>query len=93
MFWTIIGALAAFLSTFSFIPQIARMRKTKSVEDVSLATFLQLSTGVFLWMCYGFYLKNIVIILANAMTLLSLCVLIFLYFKYNSLSKSKKGLK
>ena len=82
MLWTIIGAMAATLTMFSFIPQIARSLRTKSVKDVSPVTLFQLSTGVFLWMIYGFYRRDPIIIFANAVTFASLSVLIFLYFKY-----------
>ena len=82
MLWTIIGACAAFLTMFSFIPQIARCVRTKSVRDVSPITLFQLSTGVFLWTIYGIARQDPVIIVANVVTLLSLAVLIFLYFNY-----------
>jgi MtN3 and saliva related transmembrane protein len=82
MLWTIIGATAATLTMFSFIPQIARSLRTKSVKDVSPVTLFQLSTGVFLWMIYGIARRDPIIILANFVTLISLSVLIFLYFKY-----------
>jgi len=74
--------MAATLTMFSFIPQIARSLRTKSVKDVSPVTLFQLSSGVFLWMIYGIYRKDPIIIWANAVTLISLSVLIFLYFKY-----------
>jgi len=67
---------------FSFIPQIARSLRTKSVKDVSPVTLFQLSAGVLLWMIYGIYRRDIIIIFANAVTLISLSVLIYLYFKY-----------
>jgi len=67
---------------FSFIPQIARSLRTKSVKDVSPVTLFQLSSGVFLWMIYGIYRKDPIIIFANAVTFISLSVLIFLYFKF-----------
>lgn len=87
MFWTMIGAAAATLTMLSFIPQIARSLRTKSVKDVSPVTLFQLSIGVSLWMIYGAYRKDPIIILANAVTLISLFVLIFLYFKYGRLVK------
>lgn len=82
MLWTFIGGLAATLTMFSFVPQIAKSLKTRSVKDVSELTLFQLSSGVFLWIVYGIYLKNWVIITANVVTLTTLAVLIFLYFKY-----------
>jgi MtN3 and saliva related transmembrane protein len=82
MLWSLIGALAATLTMFSFIPQILKVLKNKSAKDVSLITLLQLSLGVLLWMVYGLYLKNPIIITANGVTLASLAVLLILYFLY-----------
>ncbi|MDD5197014.1 MAG: SemiSWEET transporter [Candidatus Omnitrophica bacterium] len=82
MFWIIIGVSAAILTTFSFVPQIARSLRTKSVKDVSPITLLQLSTGVFLWIIYGIYLKDPIIITANSVTFITLTIVLFLYFKY-----------
>jgi len=87
MFWKIIGAAAATLTMFSFVPQIARSLRTKSVRDVSPVTLFQLSIGVLLWMIYGIYRQDPIIIVANAITLITLSVLIFLYFKYGRLIK------
>ncbi|MFA4854534.1 MAG: SemiSWEET transporter [Candidatus Omnitrophota bacterium] len=87
MFWTIIGAAAATLTMFSFIPQIFRSLRTRSVKDVSPVTLFQLSAGVFLWMIYGISRKDPIIIVANFITLMTLSVLIFLYFKYGRLIK------
>ena len=82
MLWTIIGALAATLTMFSFVPQIFRSLRTKSVKDVSPVTLFQLEAGVFLWMVYGIARRDPIIIIANAITFITLAVLIFLYFKY-----------
>lgn len=78
MFWIITGSLAAALTTFSFIPQIIKVYKHKSAKDVSLITLMQLATGVFLWIIYGFYLRDPIVIAANSITFLSLTVLIVL---------------
>jgi MtN3 and saliva related transmembrane protein len=82
MFWEIIGIGAACLTMFSFVPQIFKVVKTKSEKDLSLITLLQLSLGVFLWIIYGIHLKNAVIITANSITLITLSILIILYFIY-----------
>lgn len=87
MIWTIVGSSAATLTMLSFIPQIVRSLKTRSVKDVSPVMLFQLSIGVSLWMFYGAHLKDPIIILANGITLLSLMVLIFLYFKFERIVK------
>lgn len=81
MFWQIIGFTAAGLTMFSFLPQIIKAFRTKSVRDVSPVTLLQLSLGVLLWIVYGFYRKDPIIIIANAVTLATLAILLYLYFK------------
>jgi len=82
MIWTLIGIAAATLTMFSFIPQIARSLRTKSVKDVSPVTLFQLSLGVFLWIIYGIARLDPVIITANIVTFITLTILIVLYFKY-----------
>jgi MtN3 and saliva related transmembrane protein len=82
MFWTFIGVSAATLTMFSFVPQIVRALRTKSVKDVSPVTLFQLSAGVSLWIIYGFARQDPVIIFANIVTLATLVVLISLYFKF-----------
>lgn len=79
---TIIGFSAAALTTFSFVPQIIKVIKTRSEKDISLFTLAQLSLGVFLWIIYGVFRRDIIIILANSVTLVTLIILIFLYFNY-----------
>jgi len=82
MIWTIIGAFAATLTMLSFVPQIIRSIRIKSVKDLSLVTLFQLSAGVFLWVIYGIHRKDPIIILANSITLITLFILVFLYFKF-----------
>ena len=82
MLWKLTGALAAILTMFSFVPQIIKVLKNRSAKDVSLIMILQLSLGVFLWIVYGFYLRDPIIITANSVTLTSLFVLLLLYFNY-----------
>ncbi|MBU1727413.1 MAG: hypothetical protein KJ880_07270 [Candidatus Omnitrophica bacterium] len=80
--WPAVGAAAALLTMFSFVPQIIKGFRTKSVKDVSIITLVQLSIGVSLWMLYGAYLRDRIIIVANAITLTSLVILLVLYFIY-----------
>ena len=87
MSWPLIGFSAAFLTMFAFLPQIIKVFKTKSVKDVSLVTLVQLGLGVSLWIIYGIHLKNIIIITANSITLVSLIILLFLYMVYCDFEK------
>ena len=46
----IIGAIAACLTTFSFVPQVIKVVKTKDTKSISLVMYLMSCTGIFLWM-------------------------------------------
>jgi len=81
-FWHGIGTLAACLTSFSFIPQIIKVFRSRSSGDLSLVTLFQLSAGVFLWMVYGIYRQDYIIIAANGFTLFSLIILLIFYFQY-----------
>jgi MtN3 and saliva related transmembrane protein len=82
MQWELIGSGAALLTMFGFMPQILKIYRTKSVEDVSLGMLLQFSLGVFLWLLYGMHLKDNILIVANTVSFLSLVVAIGLFLKY-----------
>ena len=81
MFWQLTGAAAACLTMLAFVPQIVKALKTKSVKDVSVMTLLQLAVGVSLWIVYGIYRRDPILIMANVITLASVLILVYLYFK------------
>ncbi len=83
MFWNIIGFSAAFLTMFGFLPQVIKIYKTKSVNDLSLLAILQFTVGIILWLLYGLHLRNPVIILANSVTLVILLAALILFLKYS----------
>ena len=75
----ILGLVAGTLTTISFLPQVIKTWKTRSAKDLSLVMFSVYCLGTFLWLMYGIYRHDIVIILANGVTLG--LALILLYFK------------
>jgi MtN3 and saliva related transmembrane protein len=80
--WEIVGFSAAALTSFGFFPQVIKIYKTKSVQDISLLALIQFTVGISLWVMYGIHLRNIVIICANVVTLLVLASAFTLYFRY-----------
>jgi len=82
IFWFLFGSMAAVLTTFGFVPQIIKMHRTRSSNDVSLATLYQFSAGVILWTFYGFHIADVIIIAANIICFLTLVVAIGLYHHY-----------
>ena len=69
---SIFGYVAGFLTTLSFIPQVARAYRTRHCEDLSWAWLFVFQTGLGLWFLYGVILHNWPMILSNSITM-SLC--------------------
>ncbi len=75
----IIGLFGAFLSGFTFFPQVYRTWKLKSARDLSLTMILIILLSNVVWLTYAFEKQDIAIIAANFFV--GSCVLIILYFK------------
>lgn len=67
---TLIGFIAGFLTTVAFIPQVARIWKSRSATDVSLPAFATFTLGLAGWLAFGILKQDPPIILWNAVTLL-----------------------
>lgn len=81
-FITILGLVAATLTTSAFLPQMIKTWKTKSAKDVSLQMLVTFCIGVFLWLIYGIYLQALPIIIANLLTLIFNLIIVWLKIKY-----------
>jgi MtN3 and saliva related transmembrane protein len=66
---TLVGFLAGFCTTVSFLPQVLKTWRTRSTEDISLGMFLVFTLGCTLWLLYGILLHDIAIILPNVVTI------------------------
>jgi len=80
---TILGLAAGALTTFSFLPQVIKTWKLKETKDISLGMYMLLSIGVFLWLAYGLFKKDLPIILANGIGLILVFVILFFKLKYH----------
>lgn len=63
-----IGYLAAFLTTFSFVPQAIKTLRTRDTEGLSLLMYVSFVIGVFLWFLHGIHKMDWAIIVANFIT-------------------------
>jgi MtN3 and saliva related transmembrane protein len=77
-----LGVAAGTLTTLSFVPQVLKTWRTKSVEDVSLWMLLAFNGGITLWLMYGILTQKPSIIFANAITLVLALTLLGLKLKY-----------
>ncbi len=85
---SVIGLAAAGLTTFSFMPQMVRAYRTKSMGDVFRYLMDMFATGTALWMAYGIFKGDLVIIGANATA--TAFNLILLHMKIEYRTKSAK---
>jgi MtN3 and saliva related transmembrane protein len=76
---TAIGFFAAFCTSVSYFPQLRKCWRTGSTGDLSLKMFSTLATGVAAWVLYGVLKRDIVIIIANAVSFC--CLAGILWFK------------
>jgi len=66
---TLIGITAATLTTAAFVPQVVKVWRSRSADDLSTGMLLLFSSGLFLWLVYGLRARMLPVILANAVTL------------------------
>lgn len=83
-FETLIGLAAAFCTTVSYVPQVKKCWQTGSTGDLSLKMLLTLATGIGLWVFYGFLKGDMVIVIANSVSLLLLSNLLVFKLRENS---------
>jgi MtN3 and saliva related transmembrane protein len=77
-----IGFFSAFLTTFAFVPQAYYSWKTRDLSGVSLPMYGIFSLGVAGWIIYGFMIMSWPIILANMVTFVLSCVVLYLKLKH-----------
>jgi MtN3 and saliva related transmembrane protein len=65
----LLGFVAAGLSAISFLPQIIKIWKFRSVKDISTGMYAIYAVSVILWLVYGIIIKSEPLILAEILTL------------------------
>ena len=64
-----IGLAAACCTTAAFVPQLLRSVRTRRLDDISLGMYVVMVTGNGLWLTYGFFRRDLPLVLANGVTL------------------------
>lgn len=78
----IIGLTAAALTTLSLLPQVWRSYKTRDTRGISLGMYVAYTVGIALWLVYGLLIHDLVVTLANAVTLFLAAVILMLKLRY-----------
>ncbi|MGH8281877.1 MAG: SemiSWEET transporter [Gammaproteobacteria bacterium] len=78
----IIGLTAAALTTLSLVPQVWRSFKTRDTRGISLGMYWAYTVGIALWLAYGLLIHDLVVTLANAVTLFLAAIILMLKLRY-----------
>lgn len=78
----LLGLVAGMLTTVAFVPQVAKIWRTRSTHDISLWMFTIFSLGVLLWLLYGIRIGAWPVILANVVTLVLSLAILYLKLRY-----------
>ena len=77
-----IGTIAAFLTTLSFLPQAYQVIKTKDTSGISLGMYTMFIIGVFLWIIHGWNIQDYNLVGANAITFIFASIILIYKIKY-----------
>lgn len=73
-----LGLAAGTLTTFSFLPQIIKIWRTRDVSAISLVMYSAFCLGVFLWFLFGIVIGSISMILTNSISFLFTASILYL---------------
>jgi MtN3 and saliva related transmembrane protein len=79
---TVLGYSAGALTTLSLLPQVIKIWKSKSANDISPVMFIIFSFGIALWIIYGFAIQSMPVIVANFVSLLLGIIILWLKFRF-----------
>ena len=74
-----IGYVGSILSSITFIPQVYKSWKSKSVGDLSFTMVLIVVSSTIVWLTYGYLISSGPVLVANTVVLI--LTLVLLYFK------------
>lgn len=78
----LLGISGSLIVCSSVIPQVLRTYRTKSVSDLSIISLGSLLIGLILLMAYAIYIRDLVFIFGNALSIVSIVVLMVLWNRY-----------
>ena len=66
---SMIGLIAAILTTLSFVPQAILVLRTRQTAGISLTMYAMFTLGIAFWLIYGILRNDMPIVVANVVTL------------------------
>lgn len=78
----LLGLVAGTLTTAAFVPQVVKIWRTRSTDDISLGMFSLFNAGLVLWLGYGFLIGSVPIVVSNLVTLALALIILFFKLRY-----------
>ena len=79
----IIGLLSGTLSCITFVPQIFKTWKSKSVKDISVSSFLIVVSSTIVWIFYGILINSISVLLTNIVVFFTAIIMLWMKWKFS----------
>jgi MtN3 and saliva related transmembrane protein len=79
---TLVSAVAATLTTVTFVPQAIHIIRFKETRAISLQMYVVFASGVAFWLVFGVMIWNWPIMAANAITLALALTIIRMKLRY-----------
>lgn len=76
------GITGSLIICGSVIPQVIKTYRTKSARDLSITYLAALMTGLLLLTAYSLYVRDMVFIFGNTLSIISVGTLMFLWKRY-----------
>ena len=83
MIENIAGYLGGIFIMISFVPQVIKSYKTKSVADLSMGMILATLIGTLFWIAYGFLIKGSPVVVMNSIFGIIVLYQLYLKIKYD----------
>ena len=78
----IIGYIAGIVIIISWIPQVVKSYKTKSVNDLSIMMVILILIGTVLWISYALLVKDKPVFAVNVVLTILISYILYLKIKY-----------
>lgn len=78
----IIGLLGGTLSCITFVPQIFKTWKSKSVKDISVSSFLIVVASTIVWVVYGLLINSISVVSTNIVVFFTAIIMLWMKWKF-----------
>ncbi|GAG44746.1 unnamed protein product [marine sediment metagenome] len=82
---TLLATLATIFGVvngFANFPQIYKIFKTKSAKDISVITYLLLTTGSLIWIFYGIEIMNFPVLTMNGLAFIAFIIILIGCYLY-----------